>query len=92
MTSIVGAESLNYSQRKNNKYVVTLSNGKKLHFGSPAYPDYLIHEDDARKERYLSRAKKIPNKQGKYTWEKPESANYWSTRLLWSGKIMQLHK
>ena len=82
----LGAESLWYSSRKNNKYVATLPGGKKVHFGSIKYPDYLIHEDDARKERYLARAKKIKNKQGELTWDKPESANYWSTRLLWGGK------
>ena len=82
----LGAESLDYSSRKNNKYVATPPDGKKVHFGSPKYPDFLIHQDDARKERYLARAKKIKNRKGEFTWEKPESANYWSTRLLWEGK------
>ena len=30
----LGAESLDYSTRKNNKYVATLRSGKKIHFGS----------------------------------------------------------
>ena len=34
----LGAESLDYSKRKNNKYVGTLSSGKKIHFGSSQYP------------------------------------------------------
>ena len=29
----LGAESLDYSTRKNIKYVATLSSGKKIHFG-----------------------------------------------------------
>ena len=58
----LGAELLDYSSRKNNKYVATLSSGKKIHFGSSQYPDYLIHKDKERKERYLARAKKIKNK------------------------------
>ena len=41
----LGAESLDYSKRKNNKYVVKLPGGKNLHFGSPQYPDFLIHKD-----------------------------------------------
>lgn len=82
----LGAESVWYSSRKNNKYVRTIPNGKKVHFGSIKYPDFLIHEDDAREERYLARAKKIKNKQGELTWEKPESANYWSVNLLWGKK------
>ena len=82
----LGAESLDYSKRKNNKYVVTLPGGKNLHFGSPNYPDFLIHRDKERKEKYLARAKKIKNKKGELTYENPESANFWSVNLLWSGK------
>ena len=72
----LGAESLDYSTRKNNKYVATLSSGKKIHFGSSQYPDFLIHKDKERKERYLTRAKKIKNKQGELTYTNPESANF----------------
>ena len=79
----LGAESLDYSTRKNNKYVATLSSGKKIHFGSSQHPGYLIHKDKDRKERYLARAKKIKNKQGEITYTNPESANYWSVNLLW---------
>ena len=82
----LGAESLDYSKRKNNKYVVKLPSGKKLHFGSSQHPDYLIHRDNDRREKYLSRAKKIKNRKGELTHENPESANYWSVNLLWSGK------
>ena len=81
----LGAESLDYSKRKNNKYVVTLPIGKKIDFGSPSYPDYLIHKDEDRKDRYVARAKKIKNRSGQLTYENPESANYWSVRLLWDG-------
>ena len=82
----LGAESLDYSKRKNNKYVVKLPSGKNLHFGSSQYPDYLIHKDNERKEKYLSWAMKIKNKKGELTYENPESANFWSVNLLWSGK------
>ena len=67
----LGAESLDYSKRKNNKYVVKLPSGKNLHFGSPQYPDFLIHKDKERKEKYLARAKKIKNKKGELTYEIP---------------------
>ena len=82
----LGAESLDYSKRKNNKYVVKSPSGKNLHFGSSQYPDFLIHKDNERKEKYLSRAMKIKNKKGELTYENPESANFWSVNLLWSGK------
>ena len=81
----LGVESLNYSKRKNNKYVATVPGGKKIHFRSPSYPDYLIHKGEYRKDRYLARGKEINNRQGKLTWENPESVNYWSVRLLWNG-------
>ena len=82
----LGAESLDYSKRKNNKYVVKSPSGKNLHFGSSQYPDFLIHKDNERKEKYLSRAMKIKNKKGELTYENPESANFWSVNLLWSEK------
>lgn len=63
--------------------MVTLPEGKKVHFGSPKYPDYLFHKDEERRERYLSRATKIKNRQGEFTHDIIESPNYWSTKLLW---------
>ena len=82
----LGAESLDYSSRKNNKYMATLPGGKKVHFGSPKYPDYTIHKDKERRDKYRSRAIKIKNKQGELTYTNPESANYWSINLLWPEK------
>ena len=84
----LGAESLDYSTRKNNKYMATLPSGKKVHFGSPKYPDYTIHKDKERRDKYLSRATKIKNKQGELTHTNPESSNYWSVHLLWPKKMI----
>ena len=67
----LGTESLDYSKRKNNKYMATLPSRKKVHFGSPKYPDYLIHKDKERRDRYLARATKIKNKQGELTYTNP---------------------
>ena len=63
--------------------MVTLPEGKKVHFGSPKYPDFLFHKDQERRDRYLSRATKIKNRQGELTHEIIESPNYWSSKLLW---------
>ena len=79
----LGAISLDYSSRKNNKYMVTLSSGKKVHFGSPKYKDFTIHKDEERRDKYLSRAKKIKNKNGELTHTNPESPNFWAVNLLW---------
>ena len=81
----LGAEFLDYSTRKNNKYMATLPGGKKVHFGSPKYPDYLIHQDKDRRNKHLARAKKIKNRKGELTYTNPESSNFWSTQLLWNG-------
>ena len=82
----LGAESLDYSTRKNNKYMATLPSGKKVHFGSAKYPDYTIHKDKEKRDKYLTRATKIKNKQGELTYTNPESANFWSVYLLWPKK------
>ena len=82
----LGAESLDYSSRKNNKYMVKLPDGKKVHFGSPKYPDFTIHKDKDRRDKYLSRAMKIKNKKGELTYTNPESSNFWSVNLLWPKK------
>ena len=77
----LGAKYLDYSKRKNNKYVVEYK-GKKIPFGSTKYEDYLIHKDLNRREKYLAKAKKITNKTGDYTYESPSYPNYWSVKLL----------
>ena len=82
----LGAQSLDYSKRKNNKYVATLPSGKEVHFGSPKYQDYLTHKDKDRRDKYLARATKIKNKSGELTYTNPESANFWSVNLLWPKK------
>ena len=79
----LGAESLDYSSRKNNKYMVTLPSGKKVHFGSSKYEDYTIHKDEKRRDKYLARAMKIKNKNGELTYNNPESPNFWAIKLLW---------
>ena len=75
-----------YSTRKNNKYMATIPGGKKVHFGSPKYPDFTIHKDKERRDKYLARAMKIKNKQGELTYTNPESSNFWSVNLLWPKK------
>ena len=88
----LGAESLDYSTRKNNKYMVTLKSGKKVHFGSSKYEDYLTHKDKERREKYLTRATKIKNKQGELTYIDSESANFWSVNLLWPKNDLKENK
>ena len=77
----LGASSLDYSQRKNNKYMVEYS-GKKIHFGSTNSEDFITHKDPVRRDKYLIKAKKISNKDGQLTYLLPSYPNYWSIKLL----------
>ena len=77
----LGASSLDYSKRKNNKYMIEY-NGKKIHFGSVNTEDFIIHKDPDRRDKYLTKAKKITNKDGQLTYQIPSYPNYWSVKLL----------
>ena len=77
----LGATSLDYSKRKNNKYMVEYDN-KKIHFGSTNTEDFIIHKDPDRRDKYLTKAMKITNKNGELTHQLPTYPNYWSVKLL----------
>ena len=78
---ILGADSLDYSKRKNYKYVVEY-NDKKIHFGSAKTDDYINHHDHVQREKYLKRVKRITDKDGRLTYKLPIYPNYWSVNLL----------
>ena len=77
----LGASSLDYSKRKNKKYMVEYE-GKEIHFGSIKTEDYLIHKDLDQRDKYLTKAMKITNKDGEFSYQFPKYPNYWSIKLL----------
>ena len=77
----LGASSLEYSKRKNYKYLIEYDN-KKIHFGSANTEDYITHRDPVRRDKYLTKAKKITDKDGRLTHKLPFYPNYWSVNLL----------
>ena len=77
----LGADSLQYSKRKNCKYMVEYNN-KKIHFGSAKTEDYITHHDLVRREKYHAKARRITDKDGRLTHELPFYPNYWSVNLL----------
>ena len=77
----LGASCLDYSKRKNYKYIIEYDN-KKIHFGSTKTEDYLTHKDPVRRDKYLTKAKKISNKDGQLTYQIPSYPDYWSVKLL----------
>ena len=77
----LGASSLEYSKRKNYKYLIEYDN-RKIHFGSANTEDYITHKDPVRRDKYLTKAKKISNKDGQLTHKIPSYPDYWSVNLL----------
>ena len=76
----LGADSLQHSNRKNYKYMTEYDN-KKIHFGSANTEDFITHKDPVRRDKYLNKAKKITDKDGRLTHELPFYPNYWSVNL-----------
>ena len=68
------------SNKKNKKYAIYDKINKKLvHFGQMGYMDYTMHNDDKRRQNYLSRASNI-----KGDWkDNIYSPNNLSINLLW---------
>ena len=73
------------STKKNKKFMITLPDGKVIHFGQIGYEDYLTHHDEQRRANYLARASAIKNKAGALTAHDIHSPNYYSIKLLWAG-------
>jgi len=80
--NVYGAKNIEYSNRLNKKYMVTLKNGNNIHFGDPRYEDYLTHLDRKRRAQYRKRASKIKDKHGNLTYKDTNSPNFWSYHLL----------
>ena len=63
-----------------HKYYIITQSGKKIKFGAYGMSDYTLHKDEARKQRYINRHKKIESK----FWHDPDTASYWALKYLWS--------
>lgn len=70
-------KSIKQSTRQDKKYMITLLNGKVIHFGARGYEDFTTHKDEERRVRFHNRFK---NNKG---YSNPESGLYYSARLLW---------
>jgi hypothetical protein len=47
------------SDKPNKKYYIITNDNKKVYFGASGYSDFTIHKDEARKQRYINRHKKM---------------------------------
>ncbi len=64
------------------KFLIIINQGKKVRFqvGAKSYDHFTEgHWDEARKQRYLKRHKKLE----KEDWEDPNNSGYWSAKFLW---------
>ena len=87
----IGKYNYEKSTRKDKK-LMTVVDGKKVHFGNPNYQQFkdktgiwkkLDHNDTERRKNYLARSSGIKNKQGQLTKDIPSSPNYHAIRILW---------
>ncbi len=69
------------SDKPSKKYYIITNDNKKVYFGQASASDFLIHKDEARKQRYIDRHKK---NESKY-WNKSgiDTPSFWSRFLLW---------
>lgn len=72
-------KQIGYSNIKDKKYYVILKNEKIIHYGNINYQDYLIHQDDKRRDNF----KKRFYKQYIKIKDNIESPLYWSYNILW---------
>ena len=74
----LGAMWLDFSPRRNRKYLVLLKNGKSIHFG-----DYVTHGDAFKRYLYRLRVSKTVDVSERPVIDDIESPIYWESRLLW---------
>ena len=79
--------TLRKSSRATKKWMVQIpQNGrtKTIHFGAGGYADFTIHQDVARKDRYITRHKK------KEKWSKSgfRTAGFYARWILWNKKTL----
>jgi len=92
MSKKIGKYTYTLSPRIDKK-LMTVVDGKKIHFGNPSYdhffdkssllPKHMNHKDKERRSYYLKRAKGIRDKEGNLTCNNPLSPNYHAIRILW---------
>lgn len=79
------------STRKDKK-LMTVVNGKTIHFGNPKYEHYKDktgiwknkdHNDKKRRDSYHSRHKAIKLKDGSLAYKNPKYAAYHAMKILW---------
>ena len=69
------------STNKNKKFMANV-HGKLIHFGAAGYEDYLQHNNEKRKERYIKRQEKREN------WNDPTTPGFYARWVLWNKETI----
>jgi hypothetical protein len=67
---------ISISTRKGKKYMVENPDGKMVHFGAIPYEDFTFHQDEKRRQSFLSRNRRWKDAD-------PYSPAYLSYHILW---------
>jgi hypothetical protein len=75
---------LTRSPKITKKYLIITPDNKHIHFGAKGYNDYLITNDNQKKELYIKRHKSREN------WTKSgiNTAGFWAKHILWNKKTL----
>ncbi len=89
-TNIILTDS-SLATKKYTSIIMDRNRESKVHFGHPAYEDYTMHRDNARKEKYLKRHNPLTKQKRKQDWsiEGIHTAGFWSRWLLWNKPSLE---
>ena len=73
------------STRKDKKFMIVMGQNMVHHFGQAGYDDYTTHNDQKRKDSYISRMSVNQD------WSKEgiHSAGFWAKHILWNKKTIK---
>ena len=74
------------SDRKDKKYMAIINNNKIIHFGASGYADFTTHEDEKRKQNYITRHKKNEN------WTNPTTAGFYAKKTYYGTSLLHQHQ
>ena len=71
------------SHQKGKKFDAVINGTKTISFGAKGNSDFTMHNDVARKARYLKRHEKNES------WNDPQTAGFYATHALWNKPTLK---
>lgn len=72
-----------HSSQRAGKKLYVVYEGEEIHFGARGYEDYLMHQDDDRRDNYRARHGAIKLVNGRFAYKDPRQPAYYSWHILW---------